>query len=144
MVAERAESYLESIDRMQEKKQRGDRLAREANKFTNGRPAQRKRPPRENTKGPRYGMPLANIIENVELRPVSRLVYAVMTCSTGKETKSCTLSVAEICRRTGFGRRAVLGGIKELKEVGAIERVSESGQRAKATKWDVQIGGKDN
>ena len=138
-----AEAYLESIDRMQLKKKVADRRSRELNQGqgANGRQPRERRQPR---KGPRFGMPLAGVIENVKLRPVSRLVYAVMTCSTGKEKKNCTLSVAEICRRTGFGRRAVLGGIKELKEVGVIERVSQSGQRAKATKWVVQIGGKDN
>ena len=85
-------------------------------------------------------MVLASVIENVEFRPATRIVYSVLACNADKFTNECTLSVAEICRRTGFSKRLVLYAIEELKKAGIVKRKSGKGERR--TLWFVKIGGK--
>lgn len=87
---------------------------------------------------PRFGKPLAEIMENTKIPRMQRLAYAVMACSTDGRNGFCKLSVTSLAARLGIARQNTAGYVKGLEKRGIITRLTKDTQ---AAQWRVWIGG---
>ena len=145
MAAERLESYLETVDRLQLKKQEADRRSRELNQNANGRhPPQRNQRQRRDNGSPaaageektvRYGQPLAEILENTKIPFPARGAYAVMSASTVRGI--CRLTTPELARRCSSKRSTAWRWLKTLESFGVIKK----GGTKHRPEWRVKVKG---
>ena len=87
---------------------------------------------------PRFGMPLAEIMEDASIPRTERLAYAVMACSTDGRTGYCRLSVTSLAARLGIARQNAARHVKGLEEKRIITRLTKDTQ---AAQWRVWVGG---
>ena len=95
-----------SIKRMEERKAENDRLAREANasRFEhnngNNHPNPTKKKPEKKPRG-RFGVVLAEVMENPDISLQSKGLFSIIACSFQKETEIADLSISALVKRSG-------------------------------------------
>ena len=125
-----------SIKRMEERKAENDRLAREANasRFEhnngNNHPNPTKKKPEKKPRG-RFGVVLAEVVENPDISMQARALYAIIAASFHKDTEMADLSISALMTRSGMSRKQVKRLSKELQDAGVLQKLSTGNQRSK-------------
>ena len=125
-----------SIKRMEERKAENDRQAREANasRFEhnngNNHPNPTKKKPEKKPRG-RFGVVLAEVMENPDISLQSKGLFSIIACSFQKETEIADLSISALVKRSGASKAHVKRLLKELQAAGELKKLSTGTTRSK-------------
>ena len=87
----------------------------------------------------RFGKVSPWVVENPEIHPTAKAIYAIISASADGETGVADLTISLIVERVGIDRKQVKAHLKELERGGIIKRLSTGNRRAR---WAIAPCGK--
>ena len=133
---ERAKEWERDIEARRLRKEENDRKAREANASTtyehhngNGRKPTTKKP--EKKPRGRYGVVLAEVMENPNISVPARLIYGIIATSFQRDSETADLSISLLVKRSGVSKAHVKRMLKELQVAGVLQKLSTGTTRSK-------------